>query len=126
MLVGRAVFENVRLPSGREIKGAWSPGVVAPGNTPDNLAVGTLPDGLAFAFASTAGPGATTKSGTISGIPLTPGAAVFAFENHPPVSAARYSSASTSAACSAGFTLRKMALILPSPPMTKVVRSVPM
>ena len=43
------------------------------GNTPDNLAVSALPDGLAFALSSTSGPGAATKSGTISGIPLTPG-----------------------------------------------------
>ena len=46
---------------------------VSAGNTPASLAVGPLPDGLAFALSSTAGPGATTKSGTISGIPMTPG-----------------------------------------------------
>lgn len=43
------------------------------GSTPDSLSVGALPDGLTFALSSASGPGATTKVGTISGIPTTPG-----------------------------------------------------
>lgn len=46
---------------------------VSAGNTPASLAVGPLPDGLVFALSSTSGSGATTKSGTISGIPTAAG-----------------------------------------------------